>query len=118
MLNKTTFIVTIVSALIAAPVALANDMDRSMETETKMSETETAVMTRKLTLESEPNTEVMGTVDVAQIAVEGMDGRIYYNRIIPISELPDPELDLRTLETYEFEHNGVTFTNQIVQELN
>ena len=67
----------------------------------------------------EPATEVMGAVERSEfIRVEGPDGRVYYNHLIPVSELPDPALELRVLDTVQVERDGAVFTNKIVQPLN
>ncbi|GLQ21152.1 hypothetical protein ACFFUB_06680 [Algimonas porphyrae] len=44
------------------------------------------------------------------------EGDLYINHLIPISELPDPYLDVDTEETYTIEYKGMTFTNRIVEQ--
>jgi len=67
----------------------------------------------------EPASEVMGAVERSEfVRIEGPDGRVYYNHLIPVSELPDPALELRVLDTVQVERDGAVFTNKIVQPLN
>lgn len=104
-LGAVTFIT--LGSLAFAPAAIAAETaepeNKAVATETRMNSSET---------------EVRGAVERSDlIAVEGPDGRIYYNRIIPVSELPDPELNLRTLETVEITYEGDVYTNKIVQKV-
>lgn len=72
-----------------------------------------------VTLLAEMETEVRGAVESGElVAVEGPDGRIYYNRVIDVSELPDPTLELRILEKFDVSYEGDVYTNKIVQKLN
>ena len=48
--------------------------------------------------------------------VEGENGQLYINHLIPVSELPDPTLAVRTEDTYSVEYQGMTFTNRVVSE--
>lgn len=74
--------------------------------------------TETLLIRAEAKSDVLGAVSSGDLtAVEGPEGRIYYNRIIPISDLPDPELNIEVLETFEVEFEGDVYTNKIVQKL-
>lgn len=57
------------------------------------------------------------TKEAGLIAVEGPDGRTYYNRIVPIETLPDPTLDLRVIDTVDIRYDGEVYTNKVVEEL-
>ena len=43
-------------------------------------------------------------------------GDYYLNRVIPVDELPDPTLEVETVDTYTIEYRGVTYTNRVVNE--
>lgn len=111
--------ITALTSVAFAPAAFAGD---KMEKAVESAQTEMKVETpesRTIALRTELETEVRGAVARGDlIAVEGPDGRIYYNRFIPVSELPDPELDLRVVDTFEVNYEGETYTNKVVQELN
>lgn len=112
-------------ALSAATFAQASFAGEKPEMETlkttdKMIEVTTtdATTAQLITRSADTPAEVLSTVETANLmAVEGPDGRIYYNHIVPISELPDPQLELRVIETYDVQHDGDVFTNKIVQEV-
>lgn len=57
------------------------------------------------------------TKEAGLVAVEGPDGRIYYNRFVPIETLPDPTLDLRVIDTVDIRYEGEVYTNKVVEEL-
>ena len=116
------FTLAAVSSFAFAAPALAGD---AYEAEMKPAKVETlSVMTittdaRQEDMLIEASAEVRGAVERGEFtAVEGPDGRIYYNRNVPISELPDPELDLRVLDTVEVEYDNTVYTNKIVQPVN
>lgn len=48
--------------------------------------------------------------------VQNNDGDLFINHLVLIEELPDPVLDVETVETYEIIYRGITFTNKIVGE--
>ena len=48
--------------------------------------------------------------------VRDNEGDLYINHIIPVDELPDPNLDVEVIDTYEVTYRGMTFTNKIVNE--
>lgn len=105
----------------AAPSAFAGETSNASMTAVSTEATTfmSAVDTKMIALPAQTEPQVLGAVDETDlIAVEGPDGRIYYNRIIPVAELPDPELDLRVVETFDVEHEGEVFTNKIVEMLN
>ncbi len=113
-------IATLGAAVFASPALAGDKMNVSLKTTpgeaSTMMETADA---KTFALSTEANTEVLGAVERGElIAVEGPDGRVYYNRLIPVSELPDPELNLRVVETFEVEHDGQVFTNKFVQTVN
>lgn len=57
------------------------------------------------------------TQEAGLIAVEGPDGRIYYNRFVPLETLPDPKLDLRVIDTVDIRYEGEVYTNKVVEAL-
>ena len=108
-----TIAIATAAVLLSAPAAFAGEMEDKSET-VKAETTES----RTVTLRNEVMAEVRGAVASGEYtAVEGPDGKIYYNRIIPISELPDPTLEIEEAETYTFEYRGMTFTNKVVQDI-
>lgn len=48
--------------------------------------------------------------------VQNNDGDLFINHLVLIEALPDPVLDIETVETYEIVYRGITFTNKIVGE--
>lgn len=48
--------------------------------------------------------------------VQNNEGDLFINHLVLIEELPDPVLDVETVETYEITYRGITFTNKIVSE--
>lgn len=102
-----------------APAAFAGDKMEKAAEPVQANMTVETPESRTIALRTEMEAEVRGAVARGDlIAVEGPDGRVYYNRYIPVSELPDPELDLRVIDTFEVSHEGRTYTNKVVQELN
>lgn len=123
MSNSTTlFAALTLAATLAAPAAIAEDSTAKENVQMAMVESQdmTAESTeaRIIAIPAETETEVLSTTESSDlIPVQGPDGRIYYNRIIPVSELPDPDLDLRVLDTYNVNYEGEVYTNKIVQEV-
>ena len=113
-------IATLSSVAFASPAFAGDKMSVSLETTSGEASTVMAATEAKtIALSTEANTEVLGAFERGElIAVEGPDGQVYYNRVIPVSELPDPELNLRVIETFEVEHDGQVFTNKFVEPLN
>jgi len=106
----------ILGAFVLGSTAVADDMDQAEPVaETSTKEAQTQSMTLRTAIES----EVRGAIARGDmVAVEGPDGRIYYNRFIAIEDLPDPELDLRVIDTVDVIYQGTTFKNKIVEETN
>jgi len=105
-----------------APIAVAQDTNADDNIQLAMASSEdiTAETTeaRIIAIPAETETEVLSAEETGDlIPVQGLDGRIYYNRIIPIAELPDPDLDLRVLDTYGVNYEGEVYTNKVVQEI-
>lgn len=48
--------------------------------------------------------------------VEDTDGELYINHLLPVSELPDPTLEVTEVDRYTTQYRGMTFTNRIVAE--
>lgn len=77
-------------------------------------ETTSAVVTFTKT---EEDPRVMGAIARGDmVRVQGNDGRVYLNRFVPVTELPDPELKVDTVDSYTYEYNGRTYTNKVVDE--
>lgn len=111
------FAIIALSAMAIAPATFAEDNTQMAMAETQQIESE-AMESRTIEVPADRPTDVMSTVEASNlIAVEGLDGRTYYNHIVPISDLPDPELDLRVIDTYDVSHEGAIYTNKIVQEI-
>ncbi len=109
------FTIAAVSSIAFASPAFAGDKYKG---DVKPASADSMTMTTEMT-EIDALTEVRGAVERSDfVAVEGPDGRIYYNRVVPVSELPDPVLDLRVLDTVQVEHDGTIYTNKIVQPVN
>lgn len=120
--NTTLFVALSLAATAFAPAVIAEDKAAAENMQIALVETQnmTAETTeaRVITIPAETETEVLSTMESNNlIPVQDQDGRIYYNRIIPLSELPDPDLDLRVLDTYDVNYAGEVYTNKIVQEI-
>lgn len=48
--------------------------------------------------------------------VQDNDGDLFINHLVPVEDLPDPNLEVRTIDTYTTEYRGMTFTNKIVED--
>ncbi len=48
--------------------------------------------------------------------VQDQSGELFINHIVPLSELPDPSLEVREVQTYTTEYRGMVFTNRVVSE--
>ena len=48
--------------------------------------------------------------------VQNDNGDLFINHLVLIEELPDPALNVETIETFETTYRGMTFTNKIVGE--
>lgn len=120
-MSKLTSVIAI-TALGSVGFASSAFAGETMEPKMDTASVETAVMTEapdaKVTMiRAEAEAEVMGAVERGEFtAVEGPDGRIYYNHIVPVSELPDPELDIEVLDTFQVEYEGDVYTNKLVQD--
>jgi len=122
-MTKVISIITIATlgSIAFASTAFAGDtVDRKIkqlpvEASSLIQATETRTIARRTDMES----NVRSAVERGElVAVQSVDGRVFYNRTIPVSELPDPELNIRVLEKFDVEHNGQVFTNKIVEKLN
>jgi|GEM_PF-2083279 len=119
--------IAVTALLFAGSNAFAGDQVKSDEAKTEttvdamteeaaapQAETTSAVVTFTK-MEEDPR--VMGAIARGDmVRVQGNDGNVYLNRFVPVSELPDPELEVDTVETYSYEYNGRTYTNKVVDE--
>lgn len=120
MSKKFTLMTTLaLSAAAFAPSAFAGEVEKTaMVDEPVMQMESDATEATIIAVRAEMPEEVMETVETSNfIAVEGPDGQIYYNHIVEVSELPDPELNLRVIETFEVAHDGAVYTNKLVEEV-
>jgi len=46
--------------------------------------------------------------------VQDNEGDLYINHLVAIEDLPNPDLDVETVETYEVTYRGMTFTNKVI----
>jgi len=102
-----------------APSAFAEDVEKTAMVDAPVMKIESnATEATIIAVRAEMPVEVMDTVETSDfVAVEGPDGQIYYNHIVDISELPDPEINLRVIETFEVTHDGIVYTNKIVEDV-
>ncbi len=120
--------ITVTALLFAGTNAFAGDQIKSdkpsadmkttteMTTETVVNEdaTKSALVTFTKTDE---DPRVMGAIARGDmVRVQGNDGNVYLNRFVPVSDLPDPELDVDTVDSYTYEYKGRTYTNKVVNE--
>jgi len=42
------------------------------------------------------------------------EGRVFYNHVVAIDDLPETDINIEVEDTYTFEYNGRTYTNVIV----
>lgn len=47
--------------------------------------------------------------------VRDNDGDLFINHVLDVEELPDPTLELETVDTYTYEYRGIVFTNKITE---
>jgi hypothetical protein len=116
MSKKFTLMTTLALSVTAfAPSAFAEEVEKTaMMDATVMEMNNGATEAAVIAVRADMPEEVMETVETSNfIAVEGPDGQIYYNHI----ELPDPELNLRVIETFEVAHDGAVYTNKLVEEV-
>ena len=113
------------SSVAFAPTAFAGDVPETVQnklmefTPIEASAAMEAPMTETIVLRGEEETQLLKSVEAGDlIPVEGPDGQTYYNRIVPVSDLPDPDLDLRVLDIIDIKYEGEIYTNKLVQELN
>ena len=65
------------------------------------------------------NTAVLGALEQQNTdayIVADEEGDLYINHLIPVSELPDPNLIVEAEETYTIEYRGMTFTNKVLRD--
>jgi hypothetical protein len=48
--------------------------------------------------------------------VQNNTGDLFINHLVLIEDLPDPVLNVETIETFETTYRGMTFTNKVVGE--
>tara|TARA_R110002020_G_scaffold105570_10_gene246166 strand:- start:1424 stop:1813 length:390 start_codon:yes stop_codon:yes gene_type:complete len=91
----------------------AAEMNQESET-SETAATTSAVVTFTKTSE---DPRVLGAIARGDmVKVQDNKGDVYLNRFVPVAELPDPELDVDTVESYTYEYNGRVYTNKVVNE--
>ena len=120
-MSKTFTLMTTLALSVAAftPSAFAEDVKKTAMVDGPVMQMESDTAEAAIiAVRAETPTDVMETVETSNfIAVQGPDGQIYYNHIVEVSELPDPELNLRVIETFEVAHYGAVYTNKLVEEV-
>lgn len=102
--------------------AFAGEQVKSEETqtETKMEMTQKAETPQSATVTFTKTSEdprVLGAIARGDmVRVQDNKGDMYLNRFVPVAELPDPELEVDTLDTYTYEYKGRIYTNKVVNE--
>ncbi|MGB6231715.1 MAG: hypothetical protein WBF53_16480 [Litorimonas sp.] len=64
-------------------------------------------------------TAVLGAFEVQNTdayIVEDNEGDLYINHLVPVEDLQEVDQDFAVVDSYTFEHRGMTFTNRIVAE--
>jgi hypothetical protein len=111
MSYRKTLIAASALALFAAPMAQADEAKDMTQTGT------TAQMQSETTaVKMEERPEVRAAIakgDIVRVTDE--DGKTYLNRFIPVEVLPDPTLDVETLNTVTYEYQGRVYTNRNVR---
>ena len=76
-----------------------------------------------ITVEAMPmetrKTAVLGALAVQKsdaYVVQDQSGELFINHLVPVAELPDPTLNVRTTDTYTTEYRGMVFTNRVISE--
>lgn len=124
---KTVTLLAASSLLFAGTTAFAGDQvksdemkpspkaEMSQKEDMKQAETtKSAVVTFTKTSE---DPRVLGAIARGDmVKVQDNNGSVYLNRFVPVSELPDPELDVDTVESFTYEYNGRVYTNKVVNE--
>jgi hypothetical protein len=105
----------------AGDQAQADEMKTNVQAEmTQKAETPQAVTTKSAVVTFTKTVEdprVLGAIARGDMyKVQDNDGIVYLNRFVPVSELPDPELNVETLDSYSYEYKGRVYTNKIVDE--
>ncbi|MDB2439678.1 hypothetical protein N9W89_13275 [Hellea sp.] len=111
---KTLSALGVMGTLMLAPAAFAGDMNKAPQKSDaaimKAEQTEAAMIKAE-------NTQVLAAVEtVGAIPVQAEDGKVFYNHYVTDAELNNVTTDVKTLDTYTFEYNGVTYTNKVVAE--
>jgi len=124
---KTITLLAASTLLLAGTNAFAGDQMQAdeMKTNTKAEMTQKAETPQAETTKSavvtftktEEDPRVLGAIARGDmVKVQDNNGIVYLNRFVPVSELPDPELKVDTVDTYTYEYNGRIYTNRIVDE--
>lgn len=58
----------------------------------------------------------IATQNTDAYVVRGDDGKLYINHLIKMEDLPDPRLDVQTVEEYTYEYQGRIYTNRVTAD--
>jgi len=107
--TKTLTILAATTLFMAAPLAFAGEVNTAdMNTYDK---TAPQVVSAKYA------ETVLAAVERSDyIPVTDENGVTYLNKIVDIDELPNPQLELETVDTYTYEYEGRVYTNKVVVE--
>lgn len=65
------------------------------------------------------DTRVLGAFEQQEtdaFIVQNNEGDLFINHLVPIQELPDTDLNVEVLDTYQIEYRGMVFTNTVIDE--
>ena len=124
---KSATLLTASALLFAATSAHAGDQNKTvdaksektanMSQEMEMSETAAPTSAIVTFTKTSEDPRVLGAIARGDmVKVQDNRGDVYLNRFVPVAELPDPELDVDTVESYTYEYNGRVYTNKVVNE--
>lgn len=121
MFKLTTLAILLASGAFLLPVALA--AEEASPADSAKANTEAADMNtpakQRLTITTLRDKTVLAATENKPsqdtFPVMDSDGNVYYNHIVKIDDLPEVEKDIDVVDTYTFVHDGVTYTNKIVE---
>lgn len=124
---KSATLLTASALLFAATSAHAGDQNITVDAKSEktanmsqeMETSETAAPTSAIVTftKTSEDPRVLGAIARGDmVKVQDSRGDVYLNRFVPVAELPDPELDVDTVESYTYEYNGRVYTNKVVNE--
>lgn len=106
-------------SLLAAPNAFAGDK-AAKDSQALKAESQSYAQENQLSsvtyIEMDKKSEVLGAIATGDmIRVTDENGNVYINQTIPVEALPDPTLNVTTLDTETYQYKGRVYTNKTVQ---